>query len=241
MYFVYIVEISSLRCHWQISRLPVWKPIHCVHWQQSPHICADQRQARCYGSSLGCLLFQVQLWYHVQNWSIQPRCRCPVSYQLAPKASGSGFRLSGDGMCQQVTSNSSMVDLYAFDDTVLPDEWDTSPLDHAIDWQQEQANDSCIAQVTQRLENGTPWPKGPGRSQELWTLVKERYRLTVRNGLLYRVRSVRDSDSPEIEHQLVIPSLALKSILEQVHDRSGHMGQDRTMGLLRPRCYWSWM
>ena len=144
-------------------------------------------------------------------------------------------------MCLQVTSDSSMVDSYAFDDTVLPDEWETSPLDHAIDWQQEQANDPCIAQVTQCLENGTPWPKGPGKSQELRTLVKERSRLTVRNGLLYRVRSVGDSDSPEIEHQLVMPSLARKSILEQVHDRSGHMGQDRTMALLRPRCYWPCM
>ena len=73
------------------------KPIHCFHWQQSPHICAGHRQARCHGSSLGCLLIHVRFWYHVQNWSIQPRCRCPVSYQVTPKASGSGFRVSGEG------------------------------------------------------------------------------------------------------------------------------------------------
>ena len=75
---------------------------------------------------------------------------------------------------------------------------------------------------------------GPGRSQECRTLVKERSRLRMRNNLLYRVRCVGDGDSPKMQHQLVIPTSARKCIPKHVHDKRGHMGQDRTMALLRP-------
>ena len=63
----------------------------------------------------------------------------------------------------------------------------------------------------------------------------------MRNNLLYRVRCVGDGDSPEMQQQLVIPSTARQCILEQLHDKAGHLGQDHTMALLRPRCFWPGM
>ena len=144
-------------------------------------------------------------------------------------------------MCQYATSDESLVESVALDDAVLPDQWDSSPLDVSVDWREEQASDPVLALIIQSLVNGRPWPSGPGRSQECRTLVKERSRLRMRNNLLYRVRSVGDGDSPEMQHQLVIPSSARKCILEHVHDKAGHMGQDRTLTLLRPRCFWPGM
>ena len=113
--------------------------------------------------------------------------------------------------------------------------------DQSVDWQKEQADDPVLSQIINCVVNGTPWPSGPGRSQECRTLVKERSRLRMRNNLLYRVRCVGDGDSPEMQHQLVIPTSARKCILEHVHDNIGHMGQDRTMALLGPLCFWPGM
>ena len=143
-------------------------------------------------------------------------------------------------MCQYATSDESLVESVAIDD-VLPDQWDSSPLDQSVDWQKEQADDPVLSQIISCVVNGIPWPSGPGRSQECKTLVKEKSRLRMRNNLLYRVRCVGDGDSPEMQQQLVIPSTARQCILEQVHDKAGHMGQDRTMALLRPRCFWPGM
>ena len=144
-------------------------------------------------------------------------------------------------MCQYITSDESLVESVALDDAVLPDQWDSSPLDQSVDWQKEQADDPVLSQIISCIVNGTPWPSGPGRSQECKTLVKEKSRLRMRNNLLYRVRCVGDGDSPEMQQQLVIPSTARQCILEQVHYKAGHMGQDRTLTLLRPRCFWPGM
>ena len=137
-------------------------------------------------------------------------------------------------MCQYATSDESLVESVALNDVVLPDQWDSSPLDQSVDWQKEQADDPVLSQIISCVVNGTPWPSGPGPSQECKTLVKEKSRLRMRNNLLYRVRCVGDGDSPEMQQQLVIPSTARQCILEQVHDKAGHMGQDRTLTLLRP-------
>ena len=98
-----------------------------------------------------------------------------------------------------------------------------------------------LALIIQSLVNGTPWPSGPGRSQECRTLVKEKSCLKIRNNLLYHVRTIGEGDPPEMQYQLVVPTTARKCILEHVNEKAGHMGQDRTMALLRLRCFWPGM
>ena len=144
-------------------------------------------------------------------------------------------------MCQYATSDESLVESVAIDDAVLPDQWDSSPLDLSVDWKKEQADDPVLSLIIQCLVNGTPWPSGPGRSQECRTLVKEKSRLEMRNNLLYRVRTICAGDPPETQYQLMVPTTARKCILEHVHDKAGHMGQDRTMALLLPQCFWPGM
>ena len=144
-------------------------------------------------------------------------------------------------MCQNVTTDSCAVESCAFDDAVVPDLFESSSIGGMIDWHQEQANDPDISRIIDFLVNVSPWPTGPNRSQELKSLVKEKSRLRIKNNLLYRERSTGDRDSPTTEFQLVIPAKSRKEILEFAHDRAGHMGRERTIALLRPRCYWPGM
>ena len=144
-------------------------------------------------------------------------------------------------MCQNVTTDSCAVESCAFDDAVVPDLFESSSIGGMIDWHQEQANDPDISRIIDCLVNVSPWPTGPNRSQELKSLVKEKSRLRIKNNLLYRERSTGDRDSPTTEFQLVIPAKSRKEILEFAHDRAGHMGRERTIALLRPRCYWPGM
>ena len=140
-------------------------------------------------------------------------------------------------MCQYATSDESLVESVAIDNAVLPDQWDSSPLDLSVDWKKEHADDPVLSLIIQCLDNGTPWSSGPGRSQECRTLVKEKSRLKMRNNLLYRVRTIGDGDPPETQYQLIVPATTRKCILEHVHDKAGQNGQDWTMALLRPRCF----
>ena len=59
-------------------------------------------------------------------------------------------------MCQYATSDESLVESVALDDAVLPDQWDSSPLDVSVNWREEQASDPVLALIIQSLVNGRP-------------------------------------------------------------------------------------
>ena len=144
-------------------------------------------------------------------------------------------------MCQYVSTECSAADAYITDNATIPDLLDSSPVGDTIDWRQAQADDPAIAQVLPCLINGSPWPTGPSRSPDLRGLVKERARLCMRKNLLYRRRTTGDVLSPEEEYQLMIPAKFRECVLRSVHDKAGHMGRERTIALLRPRCFWPGM
>ena len=144
-------------------------------------------------------------------------------------------------MCQYVSTECSAVDAYITDDATIPDLLDSPPVGDTINWRQAQADDPAIAQVISCLINGSPWPTGPSRSPDLKGLVKERARLCMKNNLLYQRRTTGDVLSPQGEYQLVIPVKSREYVLKSVHDKAGHMGHDRTVALLRPRCFWPGM
>ncbi len=53
--------------------------------------------------------------------------------------------------------------------------------------------------------------------------------------MLYRV--VNDQHHGECQ-QLLLPACLKESVLESVHENMGHQGIERTIGLLRKRCFW---
>ncbi|KAL1249465.1 hypothetical protein QQF64_020470 [Cirrhinus molitorella] len=65
-----------------------------------------------------------------------------------------------------------------------------------------------------------------------WSFIRER------NGLLYRVI---DQSSEESCWQLLLPMCLKEQVLRSVHDDMGHQGIERTVGLLKQRCFWSGM
>ncbi|KAL2095623.1 hypothetical protein ACEWY4_007771 [Coilia grayii] len=72
-------------------------------------------------------------------------------------------------------------------------------------------------------------------SKPVKSLLKQWTRIRERDGLLYRV--VEDARYGECV-QLVIPDSLKRQVLENVHDAMGHQGIERTLQLLRQRCFW---
>ena len=140
-------------------------------------------------------------------------------------------------LCQQVTPEYSSVESYLIDDDVVPDDLPASLLG-AIDWKKAQRADPSLDSLVQCVSERQPWSQVSGNTPEMKCLLKEKSRLTVRNGLLYRERTIGDQDPPQKEYQLVVPAVHRKQILEIVHDKARHMGRERTLSLLRSLCYW---
>ncbi|XP_076740530.1 uncharacterized protein LOC143418699 [Maylandia zebra] len=70
-------------------------------------------------------------------------------------------------------------------------------------------------------------------------LLRQWDRLIEREGVLYR--QVHRPDGAEVVLQLLLPSALIEQVLTHVHQDHGHQGVERTLALLRSRCYWPGM
>lgn len=91
------------------------------------------------------------------------------------------------------------------------------------------------------------WKDKRHPSHEVWAqlsqltliLLQQWDRLVQQDGVLYR--KVFRSYGAEAVFQLLLPSAMISEVLTQVHQEHGHQGVERTLELLRPRCYWPGM
>ena len=88
----------------------------------------------------------------------------------------------------------------------------------------------CITQATKlpridQLEN----------LKELKMLYRQRKILFVKEDILYR--KVQDPKMGNLK-QIVVPQVLKSKMLESCHDQHGHSGLERTLAVLRSRCYW---
>ncbi|KAL6467298.1 hypothetical protein MHYP_G00251020 [Metynnis hypsauchen] len=100
-----------------------------------------------------------------------------------------------------------------------------------------QAQDPTL-QVFRNFWDRKKMPSSQERSsldRTVKCLLKQWKYIQERDGLLYRV--VVDSRHGECK-QLLLPLRLKTAVLESVHDNMGHQGIERTLGLLRPRCFW---
>ncbi|XP_042338496.1 uncharacterized protein LOC121939556, partial [Plectropomus leopardus] len=67
-------------------------------------------------------------------------------------------------------------------------------------------------------------------------LLRQWDRLAEKEGVLYR--QIFRPDGAEVVLQLLLPIVLREEVLRDVHQRHGHQGVERTLGLLRQRCYW---
>ena len=75
-----------------------------------------------------------------------------------------------------------------------------------------------------------------GLSQSTKLLWKERKRLKMIDGILYR--TVLDPRELTEKKQIVLPSIFWREVFEQYHDDAGHFGCDRTIELIQRHYFW---
>ena len=65
-------------------------------------------------------------------------------------------------------------------------------------------------------------------------LLNQEDKLHIENAVLYK----RSNDETGDIRQLVLPECLRDKVLESIHNHAGHQGVERTLSLLRKRCYW---
>lgn len=96
-----------------------------------------------------------------------------------------------------------------------------------------QEQDEAIGPAVQALKHGH-WPE-VSTNFELSRFKRETGKLSMNDGLLYRISK---RPSGEMVSQLVLPREFRKMVMQAMHDDLGHLGQERTIDLLRSRFFW---
>ena len=106
------------------------------------------------------------------------------------------------------------------------------------EWQQHQAGDKAIREILELHKSKKLFGRAAKQtdSKELSCLLKQRTKLKVRQGLLYRV--VHPTNKEEKVFQFVVPFDFRVRAMEGCHDKVGHLGQEKCLDLLRDRFYW---
>ena len=102
------------------------------------------------------------------------------------------------------------------------------------DLREAQLEDGVLQVVRRALDTGQ-WPANTDLSDpDADFLKRERQKLKVENGLMYRVthRSIGEL------HQLLLPKKFKMQVIRALHDDMGHLGVERTTELVRNRIYW---
>ena len=104
------------------------------------------------------------------------------------------------------------------------------------DWNALQQVDEEISPLLTYIRKGEEPPRRwlKGQSTNTQILAKDWDRLVLREDVLYRRRLV---DGKEV-FQLVLPKVAQKDALTGLHDDIGHLGQEKTLDMVRARFYW---
>ncbi len=72
-------------------------------------------------------------------------------------------------------------------------------------------------------------------SKPVLLMLKQWDRIQEKEGLMYR--TIDDVFNGECQ-QLLLPACLVEMVLQSVHDQMGHQGVERTLGLLKQRCFW---
>ena len=115
---------------------------------------------------------------------------------------------------------------------------DSSPKLTHDDWVKEQSEDSLIGLLIWLLKSDKlkKYVAREMDSSGIQVLLKNGKDLFLKNGLLYR-RVVLKNHSGPIS-QFVLPKNFVCKVILACHDDNGHLGMERTLGLLQERFFW---
>ncbi|XP_029104416.1 uncharacterized protein LOC114909432 [Scleropages formosus] len=98
-----------------------------------------------------------------------------------------------------------------------------------------QQKDPCIGEVWHAVNQKNAERANKVRHPDVSLLLKEWDKLQVVNSVLYRMS--KPPNKPP-RQQLLLPQEFRETVLQSLHDQSGHLGFEKTYGLLRERFYW---
>lgn len=103
---------------------------------------------------------------------------------------------------------------------------------------QSQQEDPVIGEVWKAVNKKNLQCADKSKHADVSLLLKEWGKLKIRDGVLYRVSKPQNKS---LSQQLVLPQKYRETVLKSLHDQSGHLGFDKTYGLVRARFYWARM
>lgn len=98
-----------------------------------------------------------------------------------------------------------------------------------------QKEDPGIGQMWSALSNGDVTQVDKTMHRACPLLLREWDRLKMQQGVMYRFTSPPGKSCCS---QLVLPEKYRNTVMKSLHDDSGHLGLDKTYGLIRDRFYW---
>ena len=102
------------------------------------------------------------------------------------------------------------------------------------DWMKVQTEDKILGDIIQRYKAKGLHKGKDTDSPEMKQFLKKRGKLLLRNGILYCKNNTQETDYPNRNTmQLVLPTNLRMQALKGCHDDLGHLGIERTLGLLR--------
>ena len=107
---------------------------------------------------------------------------------------------------------------------------------HAFDlkqWAEHQRKDPELRIIIAVL-NDLEHPVAKEMTPEVKTLLRQKGKLCLRSGVLYRKRILQGED----KFQLVLPAKYRLEALKGCHDHLGHLGRERTLEVIQERFYW---
>ncbi|KAK0137580.1 Retrovirus-related Pol polyprotein from transposon 412 [Merluccius polli] len=112
------------------------------------------------------------------------------------------------------------------------------PQSQLVSRQEQDSTISRVVYFVQRHKRPTKRERAV-ESRGVIKLLKHWSRLTIQNGMLYKIR--KDPQMDKKIFQLIVPDSLKREVLQGLHDSAGHQGQHRTLSLVRQRFFWSGM
>ena len=156
------------------------------------------------------------------------------AYHLA----GAAFRTDGVGTpaIEAISMQSEAVP-HTLVTPPMPSQTDLRMMSPA-EWTRLQEADPIIGRVLDILERDiVPQHHPKAEAPDVLRLLKDRDRMSLRDGILFRRRIVDGSET----FQLVLPASLHNATLRGLHDDVGHLGKDKTLDLVGQRFYWPGM
>ena len=124
-------------------------------------------------------------------------------------------------------------------DKIAPQAYSTFPSNSKDDISEQQIKDLVIGRVLHfwnESKDNSPPPLSLilKESASVKKLLRDWKRLRMVDGVLYRVVQINGEEL----FQVLLPRCMIPQVLEALHDLVGHQGFERTLALVRQRCFW---